>query len=101
MTEREIEVKKQVSKFFKTAEQRAKRDVCALCGKPCTSFANSHSVPQFVLKNIDVNGKFKHSEIYLEDQIREMALIMPGRFMCCVQIAKMYISRIMKVKELC
>lgn len=59
MTEREIEVKKQVSKFFKTAEQRAKRDVCALCGKPCTSFANSHSVPQFVLKNIDVNGKFK------------------------------------------
>ncbi len=59
MTEREIEIKKQVSKIFKTAEQRAKRDSCALCGKRCASFANSHSVPQFVLKNIDVNGKFK------------------------------------------
>ncbi len=59
MNKREIEIKKQVSKFFKTAEHRAKKDCCALCGKPCVSFANFHSVPQFVLKNIDVNGKFK------------------------------------------
>lgn len=57
MTEREIEVKKQVSKFFKTAEQRAKRDTCALCGKVCSGFANSHSIPRFIIKRIAVEGK--------------------------------------------
>lgn len=59
MTEREIKVKKQVSKIFKTSEQRAKRDHCVLCGKRCSSYANSHSVPQFVIKRVAVNGKLK------------------------------------------
>lgn len=59
MTEKEIEVKKQVAKIFKTSEQRAKRNCCALCSKQCLSFANSHSVPRFVIKRVAVNGKLK------------------------------------------
>lgn len=57
MDKQEIEIKRQVSKFFKIAEQRAKSNHCALCNKFCLSFANSHSVPQFVIKRIADNGK--------------------------------------------
>ena len=59
MTNEEIAVQKQVSDFFKTAEKRAKQDRCVLCGKICSSFANSHSVPRFIIKRISVEGKLK------------------------------------------
>lgn len=59
MTKEEINIQKQVSDFFKTAERRAKQDRCILCGKICSSFANSHSVPRFIIKRISVEGKLK------------------------------------------
>ena len=41
--------KKKMSKINKEARQAAKRDTCYFCGKPCTSFCNSHSIPRFCL----------------------------------------------------
>lgn len=52
-----IEVRKRISKFLSNARNGAKPDKCILCGKPQTSFCNSHSVPQLALRNIAVNGK--------------------------------------------
>ena len=37
-----------------------RKNECLWCGKKITSFCNSHSVPQCVLKNIEVNGKFDY-----------------------------------------
>lgn len=59
MTEREINIQKQVSHFLRRAEVRAKQENCVLCGSKCLSFANSHSVPRFVIKRIAVEGKLK------------------------------------------
>ena len=58
MNEREIRIKKHLSDFFRDSAQRAKQKNCALCGAECSSFSNSHSVPQFVMKRIAVQGKF-------------------------------------------
>ena len=41
-----------VSKYMMEAREKAKLDSCFCCGKNCTSFCNSHSVPRFALKNI-------------------------------------------------
>ena len=59
MTNEETAERKYVSDFFKAAERRAKQDRCVLCGKLCSSFANSHSIPRFVIKRIAVEGKLK------------------------------------------
>lgn len=55
--ENKVYYNKQISKFLKAAAQNAKKDCCALCGKACTSFCNSHSVPSFALRRIAENGK--------------------------------------------
>lgn len=57
MTNKEIQMQKSVSDFFRDAERRAKQNTCTLCGETATSFANSHSVPQFVLRRIACDGK--------------------------------------------
>ena len=51
-----IELKKQMNKINREAAQVAKRDTCLICGKNCTSFCNSHIIPQFILKSITDNG---------------------------------------------
>lgn len=43
------------------AEKRAKLDKCYICGKDCSSFCNSHSVPKFCLKRIAPKGKLYFS----------------------------------------
>ena len=45
------------SKIKKESRADIKSNHCLLCGKICTSFCKSHTVPQFVLKNIAANGK--------------------------------------------
>ena len=45
------------SKLLKKARERAKKDCCFICGKSCTSFCQSHSIPYFILKNISLNGE--------------------------------------------
>ena len=51
-----IELRKQMNKMMRDATQDAKLDSCLICGKKCTSFCNSHIIPQFVLKSIAKNG---------------------------------------------
>lgn len=43
------------------ARKKAKPAVCIICGKPQTSFCNSHSVPQMVLKSIADDGIVLHA----------------------------------------
>lgn len=51
-----IELKKRMNQAHREAAQAAKRDTCLICGKSCTSFCNSHIIPQFVLKSIADDG---------------------------------------------
>ena len=52
-----VKIRKQISKLFSEARNAAKPDKCILCGKPQTSFCNSHSIPQLSLRNISSDGK--------------------------------------------
>lgn len=42
---------------FSEAKKRSKQSECYVCKKQVSSFCNSHSVPQFCLKRISVDGK--------------------------------------------
>lgn len=48
-----IEFRKQFNKILRNAQTSAKKDSCYYCGNEVTSFCNSHSIPRFMLKNID------------------------------------------------
>lgn len=52
-----IEARKKYSKLISLSRRQAKKGQCLWCGKEITRFCNSHSVPQFVLRNINVDGK--------------------------------------------
>ena len=52
-----IEARKTYSKLVKQSRQNAKQKECLWCNKTITRFCNSHSVPEFVLKNISLNGE--------------------------------------------
>lgn len=58
MDEKVIENRKKLWEIIKEARRRSKPSKCILCGKEQTSFCNSHSIPQFVLRAIEDNGKF-------------------------------------------
>ena len=51
-----IEARKTYSKIVKQSRKNAKPKECLWCNKPITRFCNSHSVPEFVLKNISLSG---------------------------------------------
>ena len=57
MDEKIIEKKKKINSFFKNVEKRAKGKQCMICQKECSSFCNSHTIPQFILRNIASGGK--------------------------------------------
>ena len=50
---------KKLSMYKRTGERKAKPENCLLCGMSGVSFCNSHSIPQFCLKNITTDGKTK------------------------------------------
>lgn len=50
------ELRKEYSRLTNKSKQQAKKSECLWCGKKITRFCNSHSVPQCVLKNIDIDG---------------------------------------------
>lgn len=54
---RMISISKFITRIFKKARTNAKSATCHICGKECSSFCNSHSVPYFVLQNIADHGK--------------------------------------------
>lgn len=51
-----IEINKKVSSLITEAAKNAKLGHCILCQKPCSSFCNSHSIPQFALRRIAEDG---------------------------------------------
>jgi len=58
-----IEVRRQTNAMLRKAQSDSKPDSCILCGKRVTSFCNSHSVPQMVLRSITDNGKVLQSNM--------------------------------------
>ena len=52
--EKIIELRKEYSRIV------SKSSECLWCGKKITRFCNSHSVPQCVLENIDLDGKLDY-----------------------------------------
>lgn len=55
--EASIRSNKFVSRVITKAHQNIKRPTCYLCGNNCSSFCNSHSIPQFILRRIASQGK--------------------------------------------
>ena len=56
-----IAVRKRLSNMLSEARKNAKPKECVLCGRPQTSFCNSHSVPQMALRSITENGMVLHA----------------------------------------
>lgn len=54
-----IESKKKISGYRRVGKQAAKPSECALCKSPNPVFCNSHSIPQFCLREIASNGEVK------------------------------------------
>lgn len=54
---RKVEINKAMNGMLRQARENARLDTCYICGKPCSSFCNSHSIPQFCLKRITKDGK--------------------------------------------
>lgn len=44
------------SRIRSEARENAKTGKCYLCGRDCSSYCQSHTVPQFMLKNISKKG---------------------------------------------
>ena len=55
--EREIGINKFTARMFSKARANTKRSTCYVCGKQCSSFCNSHSIPEFTLRHISEKGK--------------------------------------------
>lgn len=55
-----INGKKFLNSLLGESRERAKLNKCYYCGNECNSFCNSHTIPQFCLKNIAVNGKVSY-----------------------------------------
>ncbi len=56
MKEKIIEYRKKHNQMIKTAKKLAKKDHCICCKKKLNGFCKSHFVPEFILRNIEVNG---------------------------------------------
>lgn len=65
-----IEYRKKMSKIFNKSRKDAKKEECFYCGKECSSFCNSHSIPAFLLRNIAIKG-----EVYNSNKLVKIALI--------------------------
>lgn len=68
----EQSVIKDMKEILYDAKKDAKLDYCLYCGKKCSSFCNSHTIPQFILKNILKEGYIYTQTIYLNSPISEM-----------------------------
>lgn len=51
-----IEARKVFNKTIKAAKEIAKSDTCLCCGKQTKGFCKSHFVPEFILRNIAIDG---------------------------------------------
>lgn len=55
--DKKIPLNKRVSRINRQVREKAKKPTCCVCGKDCSSFCNSHSVPEFSLQYIAEKGK--------------------------------------------
>ena len=53
----QIEMNKVISRLLTESRNLAKLEKCLICNTDQTSFCNSHSISQFSLKNIAVEGE--------------------------------------------
>jgi len=60
---------KQMRSIIKSAQQAGKQKECLLCGCSCSSFCKSHIVPEFILKNIAMNGEVYTSSILMNKNL--------------------------------
>ena len=56
-----VDIRKRINGMLSEARKKAKPTSCILCGKPKTSFCNSHSVPQMILRSIAEKGMVLHA----------------------------------------
>ncbi|MBQ7351246.1 MAG: hypothetical protein IJW59_00040 [Clostridia bacterium] len=59
---RKIRQRKEYSKLSKAVEHLSKPSYCLLCNKKIESCCNSHIVPQFILKELSINGKISYGQ---------------------------------------
>ena len=60
-----VDIRKKINGMLSEARKEAKPTICIMCGKPQTSFCNSHSVPQMALRPIAENGIVMHASAAL------------------------------------
>lgn len=46
----------EIGELERKAIKASKGECCLICGKPCSSFCSSHSIPKFVLRGISTKG---------------------------------------------
>lgn len=94
----EIENKKRIGDLRRRMLNNAKGESCLLCGKKLDGFCNSHTIPEFILKNIAVNGKIRtvNSILNIEMYDKEKGVRNTGIFR---QICKQCDSEIFKPYE--
>lgn len=63
-----IYIRKILNEYKSKATANAKSDTCYLCQKKSSSFCNSHSVPQFCLKNIAAQGEVYYINTILKNK---------------------------------
>ena len=61
---------KLIDEFNKGVHKSARQDYCLLCGKKITTTCNSHVVPQFVLKEIAVDGMVAYGYIFSKRNVQ-------------------------------
>ena len=93
-----IDFRKKIAKVIKEAKASTKQDACYLCGAKVTKFCNSHSVPQYIMKNITDNGMLIQSTALLGEKIhtiidREKGIRKSGTFeLICNNCDSIYFS---------
>lgn len=55
--EKKVEINQKISRIRSEARNNAKSGKCFICGKECSSYCKSHSIPHFALQNVATNGK--------------------------------------------
>ena len=68
MDKNDFESIREYNEIYKKGRQISKASSCMICGKICSSFCNSHTLPQMVLKNILNDGKLNTAFWLLGDK---------------------------------
>lgn len=61
-----ISINKKMSKMKRTAQENAKLNKCYYCGKENIQLCNSHSIPQFALRNISTDGQLLYTNTLIK-----------------------------------